>query len=73
MTWSRNYHRFMAPQPNQRQAAPQYQEAEQPPPEYPLDESGQEKAKRPRRFDRVRTVGEFAGHVVGAILDGLPF
>jgi hypothetical protein len=72
VTWSRNYHRFMAPQPNQRQAAPQDHEAEQPPREYPPDETAQEKAKRPRRFDSVRTVGEFAGHVVRAILDGLP-
>jgi hypothetical protein len=61
----------MAPQPNQWEAL-QDQEAEQPPREYPPDESGQEKAKRPRRLDGVRTVGEFAGRVMRAILDGLP-
>jgi hypothetical protein len=71
VTWSRNYHRFIAPQPNQWEAL-QDQEAEQPPREYPPDESGQEKAKRPRRLDGVRTVGEFAGRVMRAILDGLP-
>jgi hypothetical protein len=71
VTRSHDYHRFMASQPNQWEAL-QDQEAAQPPREYPPDESGQEKAKRPRRFDGVRTVGEFAGHVLRAILDGLP-
>ena len=71
MTWSRNYHRFMGPQPNQWEVL-QDQEAEQPPREYPPDESAQEKANRPRRFDGVRTVVEFAGHIARAILDGLP-
>ena len=71
MTWSHDYYRFMASQPNDWEVL-QDREAEQPPRENPPDENGQEKAKRPRRFDGVRTVGEFAGHVMRAILDGLP-
>ncbi len=67
----------MAQQPNQRQSAPQYQEAEQPPPEYPLDESGQEKAKPLRRRGVLRKVGKVAGKVAGgvveAIVEGVPF
>jgi hypothetical protein len=71
VTWSHGYHRFMASQPNDWEVL-QDREAEQPPGEYPPDGSGQGKAERPRRFDGVRTVGEFAGHVLRAILDGLP-
>ena len=51
VTRSHDYHRFMASQPNQWEAL-QDQEAAQPPREYPPDESRQEKAKRPRRFER---------------------
>jgi hypothetical protein len=63
----------MAPEPNQRQAAPQYQEAEQPPPEYPLDESGQQEAKPPRRRGVFRKVGKVAGGVLEAIVEAAPF
>jgi hypothetical protein len=72
VTWSRDYHRFMARKPNKRHAVPQYQEAEQPPPGDPLDESGQEKTKRPRWRSVLHKVGRGAGVVADTIMEALP-
>jgi hypothetical protein len=76
VTWSRTYHRFMAPQPNQRQGRiflPRIRrEAEEPLPRYPVDESGQEEAKRPRRLGG-RKIGRAVGTVLEAILQVLPW
>jgi hypothetical protein len=72
VTWSGNYHRFMTRKPNKRHAAPQYQEPEQPPPGDPLDESGQEKPKRPRWRSILHMVGRGAGAVADTIVEAPP-
>ena len=73
MTWNHNYLRFMARYTGERRPAHQRQEAEESPRAYPLDKSGQEEAKRPRRHRAVRKIGKVAGAVVEVILEVLPF
>jgi hypothetical protein len=68
-----DYTRPMARYSGERRPAPQRQEAEESPRAYPLNESGHEEAKRPRRRGGVRTIGKAAGVVVKVILEVLPF
>ena len=62
----------MARKQNKRHGAPQYQEAEPPPPEAPLDENGQEKTKRPRWRSVLHKVGKGAGAAADTIVETLP-
>jgi len=72
MPWSRTYYRLMTRKPNQRHAVPRDPEIEQPAPENPLDENGQEKARRPRWRSVFHRLGRGAGAAADTIVETLP-